>query len=168
MEFNRSPALPGAWTRPCTSVSRCYGLYLSSVIHQQNWSRWPSDHPHGVLLPYGASAAVSYDRVDALMPTTRALETTAYPEMTEQMLRQLQETSYRHVDIALVTETALFARQLGVHVWAAIYATDTKPFDFALVRPGPAFGGHFLPIDRSTVRCADRHRSPRSRECRRS
>ncbi len=64
-------------------------------------------------------------------------------------LVKILENTYRHVNIALVNELAMFARDLGVDVWAAIDAAASKPFGFTPFRPGPGVGGHCLPIDPS-------------------
>ena len=64
-------------------------------------------------------------------------------------LVKILENTYRHVNIALVNELAMFARELGVDVWAAIEAAGSKPFGFTPFRPGPGVGGHCLPIDPS-------------------
>ena len=64
-------------------------------------------------------------------------------------LVKILENTYRHVNIALVNELAMFARELGVDVWAAIDAAASKPFGFTPFRPGPGVGGHCLPIDPS-------------------
>lgn len=64
-------------------------------------------------------------------------------------LVKILENTYRHVNIALVNELAMFARELGVDVWAAIDAAGSKPFGFTPFRPGPGVGGHCLPIDPS-------------------
>jgi UDP-N-acetyl-D-glucosamine dehydrogenase len=64
-------------------------------------------------------------------------------------LTKLLENTFRHVNIALVNELAIFAGQLGVDVWEAIDAAASKPFGFMAFRPGPGVGGHCLPIDPS-------------------
>ncbi|MEL7158050.1 MAG: nucleotide sugar dehydrogenase [Actinomycetota bacterium] len=64
-------------------------------------------------------------------------------------LVKILENTYRHVNIALVNELAMFAGELGVDVWAAIDAAGSKPFGFTAFRPGPGVGGHCLPIDPS-------------------
>lgn len=51
--------------------------------------------------------------------------------------------------MALVNELAMFANDLGIDVWEAIEAADTKPFGFMKFTPGPGVGGHCLPIDPS-------------------
>jgi len=53
------------------------------------------------------------------------------------------------VNIALVNELAMFARDLGVDIWRAIDAAATKPFGYMKFTPGPGVGGHCLPIDPS-------------------
>jgi UDP-N-acetyl-D-mannosaminuronic acid dehydrogenase/UDP-N-acetyl-D-glucosamine dehydrogenase len=67
----------------------------------------------------------------------------------EAELVKLLENTFRHVNIALVNELAMFARELGVDVWRAIDAAATKPFGFMKFTPGPGVGGHCLPIDPS-------------------
>ncbi len=67
----------------------------------------------------------------------------------EAELTKLLENTFRHVNIALVNELAVFARELGVDLWAAIDAASTKPFGYMRFTPGPGVGGHCLPIDPS-------------------
>ncbi|MST31984.1 nucleotide sugar dehydrogenase [Acidimicrobiaceae bacterium USS-CC1] len=62
---------------------------------------------------------------------------------------KLLENTFRHVNIALVNELAMFASDLGIDVWEAIEAASSKPFGFMPFRPGPGVGGHCLPIDPS-------------------
>ncbi len=69
--------------------------------------------------------------------------------VAEAELVKLLENTFRHVNIALVNELAMFAHQLGVDIWAAIDAAATKPFGFMAFRPGPGVGGHCLPVDPS-------------------
>jgi UDP-N-acetyl-D-glucosamine dehydrogenase len=64
-------------------------------------------------------------------------------------LAKLIENTFRHVNIALVNELAMFAHDLGIDIWAAIDAAATKPFGFMRFTPGPGVGGHCLPIDPS-------------------
>jgi UDP-N-acetyl-D-mannosaminuronic acid dehydrogenase/UDP-N-acetyl-D-glucosamine dehydrogenase len=67
----------------------------------------------------------------------------------EAELVKLLENTFRHVNIALVNELAMFARELGVDIWSAIDAASTKPYGFMRFTPGPGVGGHCLPIDPS-------------------
>ena len=67
----------------------------------------------------------------------------------EAELAKLVENTFRHVNIALVNEIAMFAHELGIDVWEAIEAASTKPFGFMRFTPGPGVGGHCLPIDPS-------------------
>jgi len=64
-------------------------------------------------------------------------------------LAKLLENTFRHVNIALVNELAIFANALQVDLWEAIAAASTKPFGFMPFYPGPGVGGHCLPIDPS-------------------
>lgn len=67
----------------------------------------------------------------------------------EAELTKLLENTFRHVNIALVNELAIFAHDLGVNVWESIDAAATKPFGYMKFTPGPGVGGHCLPVDPS-------------------
>lgn len=67
----------------------------------------------------------------------------------EAEMAKLLENTYRHVNIALVNEMAIFCEELGVDLWEAIGAASTKPFGFAAFTPGPGVGGHCIPVDPS-------------------
>ncbi|MEY2452872.1 MAG: UDP-N-acetyl-D-glucosamine dehydrogenase [Acidimicrobiaceae bacterium] len=64
-------------------------------------------------------------------------------------LTKLLENTFRHVNIALVNEVAMFANDLGIDVWEVLAAANTKPFGYMRFTPGPGVGGHCLPIDPS-------------------
>ncbi|MET4050818.1 UDP-N-acetyl-D-glucosamine dehydrogenase [Frigoribacterium sp. PvP054] len=81
---------------------------------------------------------------DQLVRTTVPVSGTKEAELTK-----LLENTFRHVNIALVNELAMFANQLGVDVWESIEAAATKPFGFMKFTPGPGVGGHCLPVDPS-------------------
>jgi UDP-N-acetyl-D-glucosamine dehydrogenase len=76
-------------------------------------------------------------------------ETVPVGSPAEAELVKLLENTFRHVNIALVNELAMFARELGVDIWRAIDAASTKPFGYMRFTPGPGVGGHCLPIDPS-------------------
>ena len=65
----------------------------------------------------------------------------------EAEMAKLLENTYRHVNIALVNEMAIFCHDLGVDLWDAINCAATKPFGFQAFYPGPGVGGHCIPID---------------------
>jgi nucleotide sugar dehydrogenase len=67
----------------------------------------------------------------------------------EAELTKLLENTFRHVNIALVNELAVYAHDLGIDVWEAIDAASTKPFGYMRFTPGPGVGGHCLPVDPS-------------------
>lgn len=67
----------------------------------------------------------------------------------EAELAKLLENTFRHVNIALVNELAVFAHDLGIDVWESIDAASSKPFGFMRFTPGPGVGGHCLPVDPS-------------------
>src|SRR5205807_9481771 len=62
---------------------------------------------------------------------------------------KLIENTFRHVNVALVNELAMFAGDLGIDIWDALDAAATKPFGYMRFTPGPGVGGHCLPIDPS-------------------
>ena len=67
----------------------------------------------------------------------------------EAELTKIIENTFRHVNIALINELAMFAHDLGIDVNEAIDAAATKPFGYMPFRPGPGVGGHCLPVDPS-------------------
>jgi UDP-N-acetyl-D-mannosaminuronic acid dehydrogenase/UDP-N-acetyl-D-glucosamine dehydrogenase len=69
--------------------------------------------------------------------------------LKEAELAKLLENTFRHVNIALVNEVAMYANELDIDVWSVIEAAATKPFGFMKFTPGPGVGGHCLPIDPS-------------------
>ncbi|MEO1063537.1 MAG: nucleotide sugar dehydrogenase [Actinomycetota bacterium] len=75
--------------------------------------------------------------------------TVPVPGCKEAELTKLIENTFRHVNIALVNELAMFANDLGIDVWESIDAASTKPFGFMRFTPGPGVGGHCLPVDPS-------------------
>jgi UDP-N-acetyl-D-mannosaminuronic acid dehydrogenase/UDP-N-acetyl-D-glucosamine dehydrogenase len=81
---------------------------------------------------------------------------------TEAELAKLLENTFRHVNIALVNELAVFCHELGVDVWSVIDAAATKPFGFMRFAPGPGVGGHCLPIDPSYLSWRVRRRLGRT------
>ena len=81
---------------------------------------------------------------DSVVDTTVAVSSPKVAELTK-----LLENTFRHVNIALVNEVAMFAADLGIDAWEAIDAASTKPFGFMRFAPGPGVGGHCLPIDPS-------------------
>jgi UDP-N-acetyl-D-glucosamine dehydrogenase len=91
-----------------------------------------------------ASLAAVRAFYDELVETTVPVSTPKEAELTK-----LLENTFRHVNIALVNELAMFASDLGIDVWEAIDAASTKPFGYMRFTPGPGVGGHCLPIDPS-------------------
>ncbi|PSO48596.1 MAG: nucleotide sugar dehydrogenase [Actinobacteria bacterium QS_8_72_14] len=93
----------------------------------------------GLTAACGRAAADLYRRFVARVVAT------AGPREAE--MAKLLENTYRHVNIALVNEMAVFCDELGVDLWAAIAAAATKPFGYQAFYPGPGVGGHCIPID---------------------
>jgi UDP-N-acetyl-D-glucosamine dehydrogenase len=60
---------------------------------------------------------------------------------------KLLENTYRHVNIALINELAMFCNDLGIDVWEVVKAASSKPYGFQAFYPGPGVGGHCIPVD---------------------
>ena len=84
---------------------------------------------------------------------TIPVRTTREAEMTK-----LLENTFRHVNIALINELAMFAHDLDVDIWEVVDAAATKPFGFMKFTPGPGVGGHCLPVDPSYLSWAVENR----------
>jgi nucleotide sugar dehydrogenase len=95
--------------------------------------------------------------VGGLTPTCTAAASAFYGKLCDQVvpaasareaeMAKLLENTYRHVNIALVNEIAVFCHELGIDLWDAIRCAATKPFGFESFFPGPGVGGHCIPID---------------------
>ena len=93
----------------------------------------------GLTAACTARAAAFYEQI------VQTVVRTSGPREAE--MAKLLENTYRHINIALVNEMAVFSHELGVDLWEAIDAARTKPFGFAVFYPGPGVGGHCIPID---------------------
>lgn len=62
---------------------------------------------------------------------------------------KLVENTFRHVNVALINELAVYAHEIDVDIWEVIDAAATKPFGYMPFRPGPGWGGHCIPLDPS-------------------
>jgi UDP-N-acetyl-D-glucosamine dehydrogenase len=91
-----------------------------------------------------ASLAAVSGFYDSIVERTVPVSGTREAELTK-----LLENTFRHVNVALVNELAMFASDLSIDVWEAIDAASSKPFGFMRFTPGPGVGGHCLPIDPS-------------------
>lgn len=108
----------------------------------RQWSLWNT--PKVVSGVNAASLRAVQEFYQSIVETTVAVSGTREAELTK-----LMENTFRHVNVALVNEIAMFAADLDVDVWEAIEAASTKPFGFMRFEPGPGVGGHCLPIDPS-------------------
>ena len=104
------------------------------------WSLRNTPKVVGGLTPACAERAVRFysQIVDTVVPTVG---------LREAEFAKLLENTYRHVNIALMNEMAVFCHELGIDLWAAIEAARTKPFGYEAFYPGPGVGGHCIPID---------------------
>jgi UDP-N-acetyl-D-glucosamine dehydrogenase len=127
----------------------------------------------GLTAGIGFSLAFSPERIDpgnpvygfrntpkivgGLTPSCTDAAQAFYSQICDQVVRaksareaemaKLLENTYRHVNIALVNEMAIFCRELDIDLWDAIRCAATKPFGFQPFYPGPGVGGHCIPID---------------------
>jgi UDP-N-acetyl-D-glucosamine dehydrogenase len=79
-----------------------------------------------------ASLAAVQSFYDSIVERTVPVSGTREAELTK-----LLENTFRHVNIALVNELAMFAADLGIDVWESIDAASTKPFGYMRFTPGP-------------------------------
>ena len=67
------------------------------------------------------------------------------PKVAE--MSKLLENVFRAVNVSLINELSQLCERMGVDIWEAIHAANTKPFGFMPFYPGPGVGGHCIPID---------------------
>jgi UDP-N-acetyl-D-glucosamine dehydrogenase len=94
----------------------------------------------------GGTDSVSGDLASAFYATF-VDEVVRVPGTREAEMAKLIENTFRHVNIALMNELAVFCGQAGIDVHAAIRAAATKPFGYMPFFPGPGVGGHCIPVD---------------------
>src|SRR4029079_15693510 len=87
----------------------------------------PGDPVHGLANTPKVIAGVDPASLDALRAFYGAFVHDLVPleRPEEAELTKLLENTFRHVNIALVNELAVFAHDLGVDLWAAIGAAST-------------------------------------------
>ena len=90
----------------------------------------------------GKAVAAFYDTV--------VDRTVAAPGVREAELAKLLENTFRHVNIALVNELAIYCHELGIDVWSVVDLAASKPFGFMKFTPG-ARGRRPLPADRPVI-----------------
>lgn len=127
------------------TVGRDFHLGYSPERIDPGNPNWTLENTPKVVSGVDVASAKAVSRfysalVDTVVPVTTCKEA----ELTK-----LLENTFRHVNIALANELAIFAHELGIDIWTAIDAAATKPFGFMRFTPGPGVGGHCLPIDPS-------------------
>ena len=93
----------------------------------------------GIDPPSTDAAALLYDQV---VPKVVKVSS---PKEAE--LAKLIENTFRHVNIALVNELAIYSNEMGIDIWESIEAAASKPFGFMPFWPSPGWGGHCIPLD---------------------
>jgi nucleotide sugar dehydrogenase len=147
-----SPACPGTteeYLRPILEegsgmrAGRDFHLaYSPSRLDPGNRAHTIANTPKviGGLTPACTEAAAAfYSRICERVVRTRGTR--------EAEAVKLMETNYRHVNIALANEMAVFCHDAGIDLWDVIRCAETKPFGFHAFRPGPGVGGHSIPLD---------------------
>ena len=111
----------------------------------------PANKDHTAVTTPKLVSGVSAESLSAIRRLYESLVETVVPvsRPREAELAKLLENTFRHVNIALVNELAMFAAELDVDIWESIDAAATKPFGFMRFQPGPGVGGHCLPVDPS-------------------
>ena len=95
--------------------------------------------------------------VGGLTPEATGAATLFYAQLVDKVvsvsssraaeLAKLLENTFRHVNIALVNEMAMFCHDMDIDVWEVVEAAASKPFGFMPFYPGPGVGGHCIPLD---------------------
>ena len=95
--------------------------------------------------------------VGGYTPTSASIAVSFYGKICDQVvlaksareaeMAKLLENTYRHVNIALVNEMAIFCHEMRIDLRDVIRCASTKPFGFQPFHPGPGVGGHCIPID---------------------
>jgi nucleotide sugar dehydrogenase len=62
-------------------------------------------------------------------------------------MAELIENTFKHVNVGLMNEMAMFCNEQGIDVWEVIDAAATKPFGFMSFHSGPGVGGNGVPVD---------------------
>ena len=60
---------------------------------------------------------------------------------------KLLENIYRSVNIGLINELHTVCKKMGINIFDALKAAETKPFGFKSFYPGPGVGGHCIPVE---------------------
>jgi UDP-N-acetyl-D-glucosamine dehydrogenase len=109
----------------------------------------PGNQTYGLKETPKVLAGVSETSMKAVRDFYDQIVDTTVPVSSPQVaeLSKLVENTFRHVNIALVNELAMYANTLDIDIWEAIDAASSKPFGFMRFTPGPGVGGHCLPID---------------------
>jgi UDP-N-acetyl-D-glucosamine dehydrogenase len=111
----------------------------------------PGNRTWGLVNTPKVVSGIDASSLEAVQSFYDGLVTTTVPvgRTEEAELVKLIENTFRHVNVALVNELAMFAGDLGINIWEAVEAAGTKPFGFMRFNPGPGVGGHCLPVDPS-------------------
>lgn len=132
------------------TVGRDFHLGYSPERIDPGNPNWTMENTPKVVSGVDVASAEAVSRfysaiVDTVVPVTTCKEA----ELTK-----LLENTFRHVNIALANELAIFAHELGIDIWAAIDAAATKPFGFMRFTPVPASEAIASPSTRRTCRGA--------------
>ncbi len=95
----------------------------------------------------GVGPAATAEAADFYRSFVEQVQEVSSPRVAE--MAKLLENTFRHVNIALVNEMAVFCHELDIDLWEAIGAASTKPYGFMPFYPGPGVGGHCIPVDPS-------------------
>ena len=111
----------------------------------------PGNRQHTFVTTPKVVAGVDQDSLERIAAFYATLVDTVVPVSNCKVaeLTKLLENTFRHVNVALVNELAVFASELDIDLWEAIDAASTKPFGYMRFTPGPGVGGHCLPVDPS-------------------
>jgi UDP-N-acetyl-D-glucosamine dehydrogenase len=93
----------------------------------------------------GLSSTAHQRAVDFYGSFTENVVPVSSPEVAE--LAKLLENTFRLVNIGLVNELSVYARDIGIDMREVVSAAATKPYGYMAFYPGPGIGGHCIPVD---------------------
>ncbi len=90
---------------------------------------------------YNCSVLVStfYNLFFQKVVKAKSLETAEFSKLLENI--------YRSVNIGFINEMKFIADKMGLDIFEIIRLAKTKPYGFRAYNPGPAIGGHCIPVD---------------------
>lgn len=148
LESTTYPGTTDELVRPLLLAQRPDGDFLLAYSPERID---PGNATYGIRNTPKVVGGTSADSLQAAVRLYKQVADTVVPVAgtREAEMAKLLENTFRHVNIALVNEMAVFCRELSIDLHEVIKAAATKPFGFMPFYPGPGVGGHCIPVDPS-------------------